>query len=515
MTTTPARPAAGPNMWVDMIRTQLAPELRQRPWPTPGAMAQALDRTTIQTPALDAIDNHLAQVAAGNLERFMCAMPPQEGKSLRISVWFVVWMLHRNPNLRIAIVCNGFELAQTFGEQIRDILRAHPDLGLTLSKSTAKKHEFKLLGYQGGVVCVGIEGSLTGKPVDVLIIDDPYKDEKQADSKAWRQTVQRFWQSVALTRLAPGAPVVIVQTRWRKDDLSGWLRTEHPDEWVSLNIAAQAIDSTKLPEDDPDHGQPDPLGREPGEFMVSARRRTLADWAKKMREVGSRVWTALYQGRPSPVEGGILKRDWWARYDVLPWTERPGGARIVHGYDEILMSWDMAFKDTETADFVVGQVWMRRGAEAYLLEQVRGRWDFVETCHQLQQLAARWPQAVLKIVEDKANGTAVIASLRKTVPGIVPEEPQGSKEARASAISPLVEAGNVFLPASHLEGAAWVGGLIEECAGFPTATNDDQVDALTQALNRLILQPLLAGDLEVVEMGDFDDDLADFGTYVP
>lgn len=506
-------PTAGQDLMVQMIAADLAPELRERPWATPGDMAVALDRGTIQTPALDVIDQHLADVATGTIERLMVSMPPQEGKSQRISVWFVVWMLHRNPNLRVAIVCNGFELAQTFGEQIRDILKDNPQLGLTLSKSTAKKHEFKLLGYKGGVVCVGIEGSLTGKPVDVLIIDDPYKDEKQADSKAWRQTVQRFWQSVALTRLAPGAPVVIVQTRWRKDDLSGWLRSEHPDEWTALTIAAQAIDPMKLPEDDPDFGKPDPLGREPGEFMESARRRTLRDWAKKMREVGSRVWNALYQGRPSPVEGGILKRDWWRRYDNELWIERPNGAREALGFDEVLMSWDMAFKDTDSSDYVVGQVWGRRGVDAYLLEQVRGRWDFVETCNQFEQLAARWPQAVLKIVEDKANGPAVIASLRLKVAGIVPEEPQGSKEARARAVSPLVEAGNVWLPAPAL--APWVGALVEECAGFPTATNDDQVDALTQALNRLVLQRFLTDDGDTIDAEDVLEDLAGYGSFVP
>lgn len=494
-------------LWLDMIETALAPELRHRPYPTPGAMAQALDRGIRQTPALELIDDVLAKVASGETERQQISMPPQEGKSLRTSVWFPLWMLHRNPNLRIAVVSNGFDLAQSFGEAIRDKLKAHPELGLTLSNSTAKKHEFKLLGYDGGVICVGIEGSLTGRAVDVLIIDDPYKDEKQADSKAWRKTVQNFWTSVALLRLAPGAPVVIVQTRWRKDDLSGWLRAEHPDEWSVLNIPAEAIDTTKLPEDDPDHGQPDPLGRTPGEFMPSARGRTAHDWVKKRREVGSRVWNAMYQGRPTPVEGGILKRDWWQRYEQPLWIERADGARIVTGFDDVLMSWDMAFKDTDSSDYVVGQVWARRGTDAYLLEQVRGRWDFVETCNQFEQLAARWPQAVLKLVEDKANGPAVISSLRRTVAGIVPEEPQGSKEARARAVSPLAEAGNVWFPAPKL--APWVGDLIEECAGFPTATNDDQVDCLSQALNRLILQPLLAGE-DLMTEDDFDEELADF-----
>jgi predicted phage terminase large subunit-like protein len=503
-----------PDLMVEMIRTTLAPERRQQPWSTPGEMAVALDRGTVQTPALLLIDDRLVAVAAGDVERQMFSMPPQEGKSLRISVWFAVWLLHRNPNLRIAIVSNGFDLARTFGEKIRDILKANPQLGLTLSKSTAAKHEFKLLGYDGGVVCVGIEGSLTGKPVDVLIIDDPYKDDKQADSKAWRKTVQRFWQSVALQRLAPRAPVVIVQTRWRRDDLSGWLQAEYGAEWDVLNIPAQAVDPMTLPETDREYGKPDPLDRAPGEFMESARRRTERDWLMKIREVGSRSWTAMYQGRPSPVEGGILKRDWWKRYDQMPWVEQADGSRWAFGFDEVMQSWDLAFKDTTTSDFVVGQVWGRRGVDAYLLEQVRGRWDFVETCNQLEQLTARWPQATLKIVEDKANGPAVIAALRHKVNGIVPEEPQGSKEARASAIAPLVEAGNVWLPESRLDGAAWVGDLIEECAGFPTATNDDQVDALTQALNRLVLQPFLSGE-QIVGMEDFDDEMASHGSYVP
>lgn len=500
---------AASDLWLDMIATELAPELRDQQWATPGAMAQALDRSIVQTPALDVIDANLVQVATGECERKKFSMPPQEGKSQRISIWFVVWMLTRNPNLRVAIVSNGHDLASTFGEAIREIIRTNPQLGLTLSRSTQAKHEFKLVGYRGGVLCVGIGGNLIGRPVDLLIIDDPYKDDQQADSKAWRQVVRNYWQSVALQRLAPGAPVVIVQTRWRQDDLSGWLGAEFGSEWSTVNIPAQAIDTSKLPEDDPDYGQPDPLGREPGEFMISARGRTDAQWVQKQREVGSRAWTAMYQGQPSPVEGGILKRDWWQRYDTLPWVQRADGARLVPGAEEIIQSWDLAFKDTQASDYVVGQVWWRRGVDCYLLEQVRGQWDFVETCNQIQDLTARWPQATLKIIEDKANGPAVMASLKSKVPGIVPEEPQGSKEARASAVSPLIEAGNVHLPASHLEGAAWVGGLIEECAGFPNATNDDQVDALTQALNRLVLQPLLQGE-DLVTEDDLDDELADF-----
>lgn len=490
---------AAPDLMVEMIRTQLAPELRHRPWATPGEMAKTLDRNTIQTPALDRIDEHLVQVADGLCERLIISMPPQEGKSERTSRRFPLWMLHRNPNLRIGIVSYGHDVARRWGRRIRDDLREHPELGLTLSQSSQRQDEFELLGYAGGVVCVGIEGGLTSRPVDLLIIDDPYKDAKQADSKAWKQTVEDFWREVALPRLAPGAPVVLIQTRWREDDMAGWLAREYSDEWTVLNIPARA-------DHDPDKGEVDVLGREPGEFMESARGREVKDWLKKIREVGSRAWNALYQGRPAPAEGTIFKRSWWQRYDQPLWVERDDGSRIVTNFDDLLISWDMTFKNTEGADKVAGHVWARRGADAFLLDRVNRRMDFVETLAAFKVLAARWPQATLKLVEDKANGSAVISMLGRTVGGIVPVEPDGGKEARAAAVSPLVEAGNVWLPSSEL--APWSDEVIEEAAGFPTAAHDDDVDALTQALNRMVLQPLIMGQL--ITEDDLDAELSDF-----
>lgn len=481
------------------VSTELAPEFRQRPWDTPGEMAQALDRSTIQTPALQLIDEHLAKVADGDCERLIISMPPQEGKSERTSRRFPLWVLHRNPNLRIAIVSYGHDIAKRWGRRIRDDLREHPELGLTLSQSSQRQDEFELLGYKGGVVCVGIEGGLTGRPVDLLIIDDPYKDAKQADSKAWKQTVEDFWREVALPRLAPGAPVVLIQTRWREDDMAGWLAKEYGDEWTVLNIPAQA-------DHDPEQGETDVLGREVGEFMESARRRTVTDWLKKIREVGSRGWNALYQGRPSPAEGTMFKRPNWRYYDVPQWVEREDGARILTSYDDALISWDMTFKGTEGTDRVAGGVWIRRGADAFLLDVIVARMDFVETLRQFRVLAARWPQVVLKLVEDKANGPAVISMLGRAVPGIVPEEPHGGKEARAAAVSPLQEAGNVWIPSPEL--APWVGEYVEELAGFPTATHDDLVDMTSQALNRLVLQPLILGQL--VTEDDLDEELAGY-----
>ncbi len=165
----------------------------------------------------------------------------------------------------------------------------------------------------------------------------------------------------------------------------------------------------------------------------------------------------------------MLKRSWWRYYQVVP--ER---------FDELILSWDMTFKDTKASAFVVGQVWGRRGADLFLLAQVRDRMAFPATKAAVRRLAAQWPQARAKLVEDKANGPAIIDELRSEIPGLIAITPEGSKPARVAAISARIEAGNVYLPDPGI--APWIEGFVNECAAFPNGTNDDQVDAMSQAL---------------------------------
>lgn len=467
----------------------------ERKYPTPGALARALDARTKQTPALDLIDQALIELFNTPDGRLIISMPPQEGKSTRVAKDFVTWVHTMDPECRVVTASYGQSLANRNGLALRRNISDHPKLGLTIAPDNGAKHEWELAGHRGGVLSVGIGAGLTGRPADLMVIDDPIKDRKEADSALYRQNVWDWWTDAASTRLAPGAPVVLILTRWHEDDLAGrLLSAEDGHLWNVVNIPAQA-------DHDPEKGETDPLGREPGVYMKSARGRTDKQWDAIKIARGSRTWNALYQGRPSPAEGGMFKRDQWRRYDSPQWIERPDGSMWVPQFDEMLMSWDLTFKGTDGTDYVAGQVWMRRGADAYLLDQVVRRMSFVETCQAFKALAAKWPQATLKLVEDKANGPAVISALGRTVPGIVPEEPHGSKEARAAAVSPLVEAGNVWLPASEL--APWSDALIEEAAAFPNGQHDDQVDALSQALTRLILRPLWDGDL--VQPDEFDE----------
>ena len=195
-----------------------------------------------------------------------------------------------------------------------------------------------------------------------LIIDDPIKDRKQADSPTYRETVWDWWTDAASARLAPGAPVILILTRWHHDDLAGRLLDRDADAgWELLNIPAQAVDG-------PDT---DPLGREVGEFMVSARGRTHAQWEQRKRTAGSRTWASLYQGQPTPDEGNLFPADGWARYDHPMWVERDGHRWVPEadrGDAELVQSWDFTFKDSDSSDYVVGQVWARRGATVHLLD---------------------------------------------------------------------------------------------------------------------------------------------------
>lgn len=460
----------------------------RRQWASPGDLAKHLDPKTRQTPALQLIDEHLVTLFDAEDGRLLLSMPPQEGKSQRVSRWFPLWALTQNPELRIAIVSYEHGVARRWGRAIRDEIVMHPELGLRVRDDLAAQHEWQLDGHEGGVYTAGIGAALTGRPVDLLIIDDPIKDREQADSEVFRERAYSWWTDVGSTRLSPGASVVQVATRWHEKDLAGQLvAAEDGKLWRTLNIPAQA-------DHKPDDGRTDPLGREPGEFMESARRRTTRQWEAIKVRSGSRTWASLFQGHPSPAEGDLFKRDAWPRYEQPLWVVRDDGARLVPeaGRDpdvELVQSWDFTFSDTKKSDWVVGQVWLRRGVDAYLLDQVRERAAFARSCQMMLDLTARWPQAIAKLVENKANGPAILNALRAKVGGLIPVEPEGSKYARAEAVTPFVEAKNVWLPQAEL--APWVADFVEEAAGFPNAAHDDQVDGLTQAVHRLLLVPLL------------------------
>ena len=445
-------------------------------WDTPGVLAQELDPRTRQTPALDLIDAALVELANTPDGRLIISMPPQEGKSSRI-MDFILWRLHANPETRFAVASYAQGLANRTGRKLRNTIQAHRELGLTIAADNGAVSEWTLAGHEGGVLSVGRGAGITGRPVDCLVIDDPLKDRAEADSQLIRDNCYDWWTDSLSTRLAPGAPVALILTRWHNDDLAGRLLAA-PDGhlWRTINIPAQADTDT------------DPLDRQPGEYLQSARGRTHEQWEAIKVRAGARTWASLYQGRPSPVDGGIVKRDWWETYHQPLWLEGPDGARWAQQMDEVLISADLTFKGGDKSDRVAIGVWGRRGSHAFLLDQVCARLDFTASVREFVRLCDRWPQATLKLVEDAANGPALMSMLAQRVTGIVPVKPTAGKLQRLLAVAPLIEAHNVHLPSLQL--APWVDDYIEEHAAFPNGAHDDQVDQTSQALDRLLLRPL-------------------------
>lgn len=457
---------------------------------TPGTLAQWVWPTTKQTPALELIDDRLVRAATTPNSRLIITMPPQEGKSSRVSRDFVLWTLKNNPRARVLTCSYGQDLATRNAGAVRAAIMYNPKIGLTLDPTNRKRSDWRLSNGTGGVRAVGLDGGASGFTADLLVIDDPIKNQAEADSPAYRERVWQWWRTVGSARLSTAASVVVILTRWHDDDLAGRLVKDQPDTWEVLNIPAVC--------DDPVN---DPLGRAEGEYMISAQGRDHDQWEQRRIEAGPRAWQALYQGNPTAASGDMFQRTWWRRWNALPLVIRADGAHFLTGFDAVFQSWDLTFKATDRSDYVVGQVWACRGAMAVLVDQVRRRMNYPEQLLAIKDMTARWPQAAVKLVEDKANGSAVMATLHTTIPGFVPIVPTESKATRAAAVAPFVAAGNVWIPDAAV--APWASDFVDEASRFPSGVHDDQVDALSQALR----YRYLSGGFSVAEAasGDFPD----------
>ena len=420
------------------------------------------------------LESFLEGVAQGKSPRLMLTMPPRHGKSEIASRRFPAYVLGRHPDFSFIATSYSSDLASRMNRDVQRIIDS-PEYQEIFSDSRLygknirtvatgaymrNSDVFEIVGHKGVYRSAGVGGGITGMGCNILLIDDPFKDRASADSPTMRQNAWEWYTSTAYTRLAPGGGIIIINTRWHTDDLSGRLLAQDAsgegDHWRVVNFPAIA-------ECDEPH-------RKQGEAL-HPERYPLEQLLKIKAAVGSRDWEALYQQHPTPEGGTIFKEEWlrfWLPKDLPP------------KFDSVIQSWDLTFKDGDGTDFVVGQVWGKKGGDFYLLDQVRGRWGFTDTVEQVRKLAEKYPQAGRKLIEDKANGPAVIDTLKHHISGIIPVEPDGSKVARAHAVTALFEAGNVYVPDPSLQ--SWVREYITELTQFPSVAHDDQVDATTQAL---------------------------------
>lgn len=441
------------------------------------------------------LDKFLQDVVDKKSPRLLLTVPPRHGKSQLVSRYFPAYVFGRYPDMSIMGTSYSFDLAGRMSRDVQNIMDSDlykslfpgsPLAGKGVEGNAQRTIDFfEVVGHKGSYRSAGVGGGLTGLGANIAIIDDPVRNRQDADSPTIREHTWDWYTSTLYTRLSPGGGVLVCQTRWHDLDLAGRLldaaRTGEGDQWRVINFPAIA---------EQDEYWDGKLMRRAGEAL-HPERYPLEQLMAIKQAIGSRDWAALYQQHPVPDGGAIFKAD-WLRF----WLPKA----LPQKFSTILTSWDMTFKEGADNDFVVGQVWARAGADMYLLDQFRERAGFTRTLHAFQTMAKKWPQARRHLVEDKANGPAVIDTLRHVVPGIVPVEPDGSKVARAHAVTTYFEAGNVYLP--HPSLFPWVQDYISELTTFPSGAHDDQCDSTTMAIRDLTNRVSMKIDPRVLKPQD-------------
>jgi predicted phage terminase large subunit-like protein len=437
-----------------------------------------------------ALDKFIVDVNAGKRPILLFQAPPQHGKSEIVSRKLPAYLMARFPNWRIGALSYAEELVVKMATDVRSGLRSkkHQSLlklrkpsddGTTVEwqkldqeKDKYKRNtstDFHNVNGTGSYICAGMNGGFTGNPVDIGIIDDPTKNQQEALSETTKESHWNAYQSVFTTRMSENSGQIIMATSWAEDDLPGRVLTAFKGDPRLIHLAFPAIND------------PNEIGYNPalpeGPLVPELHSLTQLHEIKKL--LSAYWWSAIYQQSPK-VMGGNVFEDKFVQY------YRPNDLPRKYdrlSFDKVVSSWDCTFKDTDGTDFVSGQVWGKKGARAYLLAHYYGRMSFTATLKAIIQSKKDWPMTSEVLIEDKANGPAVIDVLRKSIPGIIPIEPDGSKLARAYAVTSYWEASNVFLP--HPADAAWITHYVHELTRFPAAAHDDQVDSFTQAIRRL------------------------------
>lgn len=411
----------------------------------------------------------LEAVSRGEIRRLLVFMPPGSAKSTYATVLFPPWFMGRHPGRSVITASYGQRLSRRFGKKCRNLVAGAPfrevfGFGLATGAKAADEWETE---SGGEFTATSVDGSVTGRRGDLIIIDDPVKGRKEADSLTVRETAWEWWKSDLRTRLKPGGAIVIIQTRWHEDDVagrilpdgydgdSGVFQARDGEDWHVLSLRAEAEAG-------------DPLGREPGEFLWP-------EWfsggelEQEKRSQGPRNWNALYQQRPSPDQGSYFLRDWLHTYDAAP---AAATMRVYAASDYAVTAEGGDF----TVHIVVG---VDPDDRMYVLDLWRGQTASDVWVETMLDLAQRW-----KPLEWAEETGQIRASLGPFIQRRMQERQtyvahrlfptRGDKAVRAQAIRGRMALKGLYLPRN----AEWGPGFISELLTFPAGRHDDQADAL-------------------------------------
>lgn len=401
------------------------------------------------------IQQYLDKITSGELRRLMLFMPPRHGKSEMVTIRYPVYRLERDPATRIIVGAYNQTLADKFSRKSRKIARER----FILSDERTAVEDWETENG-GGLRAVGVGGGITGQGGDLIIIDDPVKSRKEANSKTYRDMVYDWYTDDLYTRLEPDGAMILIMTRWHEDDLAGRiLSSEDGPNWMVITLPALA-------------DKDDPLGRLKGDALNPARY-PVGELEKIRQAIGNRSFTALYQQTPTEQEGDIFRRSDFRYVEAEP----EGGQYVRY--------WDKAA--SLDGDYTAGVLIARIENSYYIVDVVRGRWTTGERDRVMLATAATdknkygsvriwWEQ------EPGSSGLDVSRSLTTLLAGysVHADRVTGDKAFRAEPLASQVEMGNV-----HLVKGRWNNDFIDEVCSFPNGAHDDQVDAASGAFSRL------------------------------
>jgi predicted phage terminase large subunit-like protein len=417
-------------------------------------------------------ENNFKRICGQDLEGIIFNVPPRTMKSLLITVFFPVWVWTTDPSRRFMFVSYSEKLSTQHSVFRRSVIESdwyQQRWGrvFSFSKDQNLKSHYEN-SERGAMFSTGMQATATGLGGDVLIFDDPLNPE-QAISQAEREAVNLRFDATFRSRInnPVTAVKIVIMQRLHELDLTGHILAREACRWRHVSLPAIAEKEEQVLR---------PRGR-------IAKTRLAGDllWSARLPQpfldsqrigMGSWAFNGQYQQSPAPIEGGIIKRQWVRFYRRLP-----------EKFDFMVQSWDCTFSGGSDHDFVAGQVWARAGGRYYLLPyRAYDRLDFAPTMAAIKACHAKFPQAHAILIEDKANGPAIISELQKEIPGVIAVNPEGGKLARAQAAAPLWESGSIELPDPQSFDVPWIEDYLHNICTFPKAAHDDDVDATSQAL---------------------------------
>ncbi len=431
-------------------------------------------------PHIELINREIVEAIAAAEQRrsatpeiLLVAIPPRHGKSMLISTLAPAWYLGAFPDRQVMLASYEADFAAGWGSRVRDLLAEHGHLyGVRVDPASRAARRWKLEGAGGGMISAGVGGAITGRGAHLLIIDDPIKNAEQAMSEVIRERQWDWWLSTARSRLEPGAVVVVLMTRWHEGDLGGRMLSE------SAGTGGDPVREIRLPAL---AEEADPLRRERGAPLWPGRygREALE---KTRSVVGPYWWSAMYQGRPSPDDGGIFDRRDFRYFDLrdgIAHFDRADGTFGAADPNSCRKATfvDLAVSTKETADYTVAlKVWIGPDGELLIVDVARAR---IPGPAQVDYLEKNFIGTMK--VEAIGYQSALIQALARRGLPVEPVYPDKDKVTRASAAGALYRSGRIY----HLRNAKWLHDLESELLAFPAGDHDDQVDALAYAARDL------------------------------